>query len=73
MASTQNAAERTVRPFKDLREYLSAVKAMGHLKVVEGADGELEIGALTGMIGARKDCPVLVVSTRSKAIRAACA
>ena len=33
---------------------------MGHLKVVEGADGELEIGGLTGMIGARKDCPVLL-------------
>ena len=59
MASTQNAP-RHCRPFKDLREYLSAVKAMGHLKVVEGADGELEIGALTGMIGARKDCPVLL-------------
>jgi 4-hydroxy-3-polyprenylbenzoate decarboxylase len=43
-----------------LREYLSAVKAMGHLKVVEGADRELEIGALTGMIGERKNCPVLL-------------
>src|SRR5262249_52921630 len=53
-------AERRPRPFKDLREYLSAVKEMGHLKVVEGADGELEIGALTGMIGARKNCPVLL-------------
>ena len=53
-------AERRPRPFYDLREYLSAVKEMGHLKVVEGADGELEIGALTGMIGARKDCPVLL-------------
>ena len=59
MAFTQSAP-RQCRPFHDLREYLSAVKAMGHLKVVEGADGELEIGALTGMIGARKDCPVLL-------------
>ena len=54
------AAERRPRPFHDLREYLSAVKEMGHLKVVEGADGELEIGALTGIIGARKNCPVLL-------------
>ena len=54
------AAERRPRPFRDLREYLAAVKEMGHLKIVEGADGELEIGALTGIIGARKDCPVLL-------------
>ena len=59
MAATQSAPRRC-RPFKDLREYLSAVKGIGHLKVVEGADGELEIGALTGMIGARKNCPVLL-------------
>jgi 4-hydroxy-3-polyprenylbenzoate decarboxylase len=54
------ATERKARPFHDLREYLAAVKEMGHLKMVEGADGELEIGALTGIIGARKDCPVLL-------------
>ena len=42
------AAERRPRPFHDLREYMAAVKEMGHLKIVEGADGELEIGALTG-------------------------
>ena len=57
---TTVAAERRPRPFHDLREYLAAVKEMGHLKIVEGADGELEIGALTGIIGARKDCPVLL-------------
>jgi 4-hydroxy-3-polyprenylbenzoate decarboxylase len=54
------AAERRPRPFYDLREYLSAVKEMGQLKVIDGADGELEIGALTGIIGARKNCPVLL-------------
>ena len=58
--TTQIAAERRPRPFRDLREYLAAVKEMGQLKIVEGADGELEIGALTGIIGARKDCPVLL-------------
>ena len=58
MAST--IAERRPRRFNDLREYLSVVKEMGHLKMIEGADGELEIGALTGMIGARRDCPVLL-------------
>ena len=59
MTFTQSAP-RQCRPFNDLREYLSVVKEMGHLKVIEGADGELEIGALTGMIGARHDCPVLL-------------
>ena len=54
------ADERRPRPFHDLREYLAAVKEIGQLKIVEGADGELEIGALTGIIGARKDCPVLL-------------
>jgi len=59
MTPTQNA-ERRPRAFHDLREYLSVVKEMGHLKLIEGADAELEIGALTGMIGARRDCPVLL-------------
>ena len=58
--TTLTAAERRPRPFNDLREYLSVVNELGQLKVIEGADGELEIGALTGMIGARRDCPVLV-------------
>src|SRR5262249_1178113 len=58
MAST--IAERRPRAFHDLREYLSVVKEMGHLKIIEGADPDLELGALTGMIGARRDCPVLV-------------
>jgi len=59
MASTVST-ERRPRAFRDLREYLSVMKEMSHLKVIEGADVELEIGALTGMIGARRDCPVLV-------------
>src|SRR3974377_2001951 len=58
--ATPVSAPRRPRPFQDLREYLSVVKEMGQLKVIEGADGELEIGALTGLIGARKDCPVLL-------------
>jgi hypothetical protein len=45
MTPTQNA-ERRPRAFHDLREYLSIVKEMGHLKLIEGADAELEIGAL---------------------------
>ena len=58
--ATPVTAERRPRPFKDLREYVSVVKEMGHLQLVEGADPELEIGALTGIIGARRDCPVLL-------------
>src|SRR3972149_9366369 len=58
--ATPVTAQRQPRPFNGLREYLAAVKELGQLKVVEGADGELEIGALTGIIGARRDCPVLL-------------
>ena len=59
MSFTQSTP-RQCRPFHDLREYLATVKAMGHLKVVEGADTELEIGTLTGLIGTYKNCPVLL-------------
>ena len=52
MTSTKNAKRRP-RAFYDLREYLSVVKDIGHLKLVEGADAELEIGALTGMMKRR--------------------
>jgi hypothetical protein len=53
-------AERRPRPFRDPWEYPAAVKEMGQLQTLEGADGELEIDALTGIIGAGKDCPVLL-------------
>ena len=71
MSFTQSTP-RQCRPFHDLREYLSAVKAMGHLKVVEGADTELEIGTLTGMIGTRKELSGLVVR-RDQRLSARCA
>ena len=59
-SQTTPGARRECRPFTDLREFLSVVKEMGQLKVVEGADWDLEIGALTGMIGAQRNCPVLL-------------
>ena len=68
--ATPIATERRPRPFHDLREYLAAVKEMGHLKIVEGADGELEIGALTGS-SARARIVRYCFSTRSKVIPAA--
>lgn len=36
-------------PFNDLREYMQKVQDLGELETVEGADCELEIGALTEM------------------------
>ena len=71
MSFTQSTP-RQCRPFHDLREYLATVKAMGHLKVVEGADTELEIGTLTGSSG-RARIVRFYSSMRSKVIRAVCA
>lgn len=36
--------------FKDLREWLQQVEQMGELRVVKGADWDLEIGAVTDMV-----------------------
>src|SRR5246127_4632720 len=33
--------------YKDLREYIDAVDRLGELRVVNGADWDLEIGAIT--------------------------
>lgn len=45
--------------FKDLREYIEQVKELGEYKVFEGADLELEIGAITEIM-ARPNSPLLM-------------
>ena len=42
--------EGVLRPYKDLREWLGIVKEMGELKVVHGADPNLEIAAITELV-----------------------
>ena len=45
--------------FNDLRQYIDAVKELGELKLIEGADWDLEIGAITEM-QAKPNTPLLL-------------
>ncbi|MFC1962478.1 hypothetical protein ACFLWB_00520 [Chloroflexota bacterium] len=40
--------------FRDLREYLEALEEAGELKVIEGVDWDLEIGAIAELVGEKK-------------------
>ncbi|HEY2922710.1 MAG TPA: UbiD family decarboxylase, partial [Candidatus Binatia bacterium] len=46
--------------YKDLREYLTAVDKLGELRVVNGADWDLELGAITE-VAARATNPKVVL------------
>src|ERR1700752_5288556 len=46
--------------YKDLREYIAAVDRLGELRVVDGADWDLEIGAITE-VAARATKPKVVL------------
>ncbi len=46
--------------FKDLREFIEKVDKLGQLKKFEGADLNLEIGALTEISAASPSCPMLL-------------
>ena len=46
--------------YKDLREYIQAVDRLGELRVVNGADWDLEIGAITE-VAARAAKPKVVL------------
>src|SRR5437879_11834293 len=46
--------------YKDLREYIQAVDRLGELRIVNGADWDLEIGAITE-VAARAANPKVVL------------
>src|SRR5918993_2948789 len=46
--------------YRDLREYIAAADELGELRVVNGADWDLEIGAITE-VAARADHPKVVL------------
>jgi 4-hydroxy-3-polyprenylbenzoate decarboxylase len=46
--------------YKDLREYIDAVDRLGELRVVNGADWDLELGAITE-VAARATHPKVVL------------
>ena len=47
-------------PVKDLRQFIQMVEEIGELKVIEGANWDQEIGALTFEIAARPNPPALL-------------
>ena len=46
--------------YRDLREFIDAVDRVGELRRVEGADPELEIGAITEVAAGSTSCPMLL-------------
>ncbi len=44
----------------DLRQWLEKVEALGELKYLDGADWDLEMGAITALNARRRDCPALL-------------
>ena len=51
--------------YKDLREYLTAADKLGELRIVNGADWDLEIGAITE-VAARAPQPKVVLFDKIK-------
>src|ERR1700746_1034145 len=52
--------------YKDVREWIQQVQAMGELKVIEGADWNLEIGALSVLAYKHKENSPAVLFDRIK-------
>ena len=46
--------------YRDLREFIHDVGGIGELKKVEGADPDLEIGAITEVAAGSPSCPMLL-------------
>lgn len=46
--------------FEDLREFVRVIEEKGELKRIEGADCELEIGAITELAASLKECPAVL-------------
>ncbi len=50
----------TSKVFNDLRDYIDGVKKLGQFKLIEGADWDLEIGAITELQSQIPDSPLLL-------------
>src|SRR5215470_734029 len=61
MAGTSPAMTRAVIvPYKDLREFITQVDALGALRRISGADPRFELGGITEVAAGRPDCPALL-------------
>ena len=51
---------KQVLSFEDLRQYLQLVEKMGELKIVDGADWNLEVGAITEIAAGKREPPAIL-------------
>ena len=58
----RNDAESEQRdvPYKDLREFITQVDALGALRCIFGADPRFELGGITEVAAGLPDCPALL-------------
>src|SRR5215216_6405470 len=47
-------------PYRDLREFIAEVEALGALRRIDGADPRFEIGGITEVAAGLPDCPALL-------------
>ena len=47
-------------PYKDLREFITQVDALGALRRIDGADPRFELGGITEVAAGQPDCPALL-------------
>jgi UbiD family decarboxylase len=47
-------------PYKDLREFITQVDALGALRRISGADPRFELGGITEVAAGQPDCPALL-------------
>jgi hypothetical protein len=47
-------------PYRDLREFIAEVEALGALRRIDGADSRFEIGGITEVAAGLPDCPALL-------------
>ena len=47
-------------PYKDLREFIGQVDALGALRRISGADPRFELGGITEVAAGQPDCPALL-------------
>src|SRR5437868_2603019 len=60
MAAAPAQNQRECRPFYDLREFIAAIDQAGQLKRIDGADWDLEIGAIAEVTASRPKAPALL-------------
>ncbi len=53
----------SLAPYKDLREFIDRVEAIGALRRIDGADPYCELGAITEVAAGQAACPALLFDT----------